>query len=43
MKSAIQFKNREEARTSADRRLNDRREHLSPFGGIFNALRPLIT
>lgn len=42
MKSAIQFKNREQARTDGDRRLNDRREHQSPFGGFLNALRPLI-
>jgi len=42
MKSAMQFKCREDARTGGDRRWNDRREHLSPLGGIFNALRPLI-
>jgi len=42
MYTVIQFKNREDARTRADRRLRDRREHQLPMGGIFNALRPLI-
>lgn len=41
MKSVIQFKNREEARTEAHRRLNERRENQTSFG-VFNALRPLI-
>ena len=43
MKSVIQFKNREEARAEAHRRLNERRENQTPYGGVFNALRPLIS
>jgi hypothetical protein len=42
MKSVIQFKNREEARAEAHLRLNERRENQTSFGGVFNALRPLI-
>jgi len=43
MKSVIQFKNREQVRERDSRRLNERRENLAPFGGVFNALRPLIS
>ena len=42
MKSVIQFKNRESVREDADRRLNERRENRATYGGVFNALRPLI-
>ncbi len=43
MKSVILFKNREEARIEADRRLNERRENKASYHGVFNALRPLIS
>lgn len=43
MKSVIQFKNREEARDEAHRRLNERRENKASYNGVFNALRPLIS
>jgi hypothetical protein len=42
MKTAILFKNRNQARTGAERRVDDRRDNPSAFGGLFNALRPLI-
>ncbi len=42
MTSANTFKLREQVPQDAARRQNDRRLSLSPFGGIFNALRPLI-